>query len=206
MSELYKLPKDILVGMIENLNKRETWTNDELRNRIKADTEELEKRQKEKKETRYFKHSHGCGSGSTSSFIKIKNVDKDMMEKITIHLYSNWMGGKKIKTVLTGQLMQVDNVYKIAHMKVNDGEYSVFFDVFIFPHVLETEWGMNLPIGLYAGNGCHSTENFQLHLTKSPSLINQYPKEVEDIVDILNGFKYESISQDKYIEELKLYF
>lgn len=214
MSELYKLPKDILVGMIENLNNRQTWTNDELRKRIKEDTEELEKRQKEKKETRYFKHSHGCGSGSSSSFIKIESMDseggyvpKETMEKITIHLEHDWMGGKKIKSVLIGKLLPVDNIYKIAHMKFNEGnEYSVFFDVFIFPDVLDTEWGMNLPIGLYMGNGCRSTEKFQLHLTKNPSIINEYPASLHDIVKLLNGFKYENISQEEYFKELKIYF
>jgi hypothetical protein len=114
--------------------------------------------------TEYFKHEHGCGCGSTKIFIKM-----DADNNVIIVLIPRWMGGRNEMYELFGEYLLVEKpfgVIKINKVVCNGKSTSVdfYFDSFKMDEEKLTEWGQHvdkIDIGLYAGNGCHSTEKFK---------------------------------------------
>lgn len=153
---------------------------------------------------RYFRHDHECGSGYVDALIKLEPDNN-----VTIDLRYGWMGDEKLRYTLLCTFLPVSGPYHI--IKVNsfdDGKtehkLDAYFDTYIFEQVLDTEWLKypmdDVPIGLYMGNGCRSTERFQLQMfnnTRIISGVNKHTK-LSKVVKILNGLKYEAVSANEY--------
>lgn len=162
------------------------------------------------KMNRYYRHAHGCGSGYVDALLKIEPENKVMID-----LSYGWMGDEKLRYTLSSTLLPVSGPYHIIRVEsFNDTEsehkLDAYFDTYIFNEVLDTEWFKypmdDVPIGLYIGNGCRSTEKFQLQMFKNETVVSQIPKhtKLNKVVKILNGLKYESIDEEKYHEWLTL--
>lgn len=228
MSRFISLPKDILIKLLEEVENRTKYTNEELVNRITLDNEELRKREENKGTHKYYRHSDGCGSGRTTSYIRIENTQnknknnennqiKDEQKehgnkkKVEIYIDYNWMGSKRLKYKMIGTLFPISNHYNIIKIEsFDDGKevqiVDAYFDTYIFNETLNTEWAAypfsDIPISLYLGNGCSSTEKFQLHLSLNTFVQNNIPKHgfLTKIIKVLNGLKYETIEEKEYRE------
>jgi len=161
-----------------------------------------------KKTNMYYKHSHGCGSGRTTILSVIKETN------MLITYKSQWMGSESLHFSLDCTLYPISGKYYVA--KVNsfteinkDGnklypDMHYFFDVYLFDEVLDTEWAKypieDIPISLYAGYGCHSTNKFRLLMVENKG-ISSGVFDVDRLVKIVNSInntKYEQISQEDY--------
>lgn len=143
-------------------------------------------------EDRYFYHAHGCGSGKTKCVVKwAKNG------KITLQFYDGWMGTDSRKWTLAGDALTVDGeTYSVLCF----AQFGIFLDAFRFGKTSPTEWGQDLPIGLYCGNGCYHTEEFALVLV-SNRMITDLSKCTEDFqkrFPKINGMKLMAIPQSEY--------
>lgn len=159
----------------------------------------------------YYHHSHGCGSGHVHSSIKI-----DSDNKATIKLKYGWMCDERLCYEMMCTLFHTDGPYHIIKvnefMETTETENKIthadaYFDTYIFEKPLDTEWMKfpidDIPIGLYMGNGCHSTEKFQLQIFENREVVSDVYTVFKDdrlkkVIKILNGLKYELSTEEIY--------
>ena len=163
----------------------------------------------------YYCHKHGCGTGSTKSYVKI-----DLDGQVTINLRSAWMGSGRLNYDLSCTLFPIDKTYNIIKVnkftelcKDQNKVYNndTYFDTYIFDEPLDTEWDKlsleDVPIGLYMGSGCHSVETFQLSMHINNTIltnINDEDSQLYKVVNVLNGLKYELVTEEIYNKQVTL--
>ncbi len=162
----------------------------------------------------YFKHTHGCGSGHTRVYIKKEE------NKVELLLRKDWMGSGAFYYDLVGEYLNIDGPYGVILFRkcvyhVTDYEsktpreiiedktldIDLAFDAYMFDKPLKTEWLQHqdkYAIGLYCGNGCQSTENFQLHLTYNSDITEPIDKCWDKLIWVLSGLKYEKTNADHF--------
>jgi len=138
---------------------------------------------------RYFYHARGCGSGSTKCLVKLSKTDE-----VTVQFSDDWMGREALRWTLDGKVLPVNgHVYSVYCFN----ELGIYLDAFHFETALATEWGQELPIGLYCGNGCYCTEEFQLVLVVN-RMASQFDAEFEKRFQKISGMKLQQISSREY--------
>lgn len=162
----------------------------------------------------YYQHSHGCGSGYVDSYIKL-----DPDNKLSIRLRYGWMGDERLNYNLLCTLLPISKPYNMLRVDqftelCKDGnkehKEDAYFDTYIFDDVLETEWLKypidDIPIGLYMGNGCRSTEKFQLQMNVNKSVVSSIDKDspLQKIIRIIDGLKYEIITEEQYNKKVSI--
>lgn len=160
----------------------------------------------------YYKHSHGCGSGYVDSYIKISKNDQG--GTVAVRVRYGWMGDGKLEYDLSCTLFPVSGPYNVLRIDrfadiktTTEHKADTYFDMYIFDEVLETEWLKypidDIPIGLYMGNGCRSTEKFQLQLNRNKTILSEETNpSLEKIINIIDGLKYEKITEAEYLQLL----
>ena len=118
---------------------------------------------------------------------------------VTIKLNRQWMGSLSLHRNISCTLfhisgpyhvLRVDDIYGDAQNEPFRGQ--AYFDMYIFDQTYDTEWGAGLPISLYAGNSCHSTEKYRLHMVENTRIdAIEQNDEIRQVVDTLNGLKYD---------------
>lgn len=154
----------------------------------------------EKVNTIYYTFSEGCGSGHNYAKMKI-NADN-----VYIEYRSGWMGGKTNNMIFSfqGKYMHIDGTngcnYGVIHInkiiitttddqKKKEKNVDFFFDCYQFYFTLQTEWGADLPIALYAGGGCSSNEFNNAHIILNRMCYQGERKDIGKIFDFSNQVK-----------------
>ena len=160
--------------------------------------------------TKYFRHAHGCGSGCTKSFIKLEEELDNSYKKVTIVLYSAWMGSyQKIHYIFEGEFLPIQEPFgllrieKATNMNTNEVTNTNFcFDAYFFNNEMSTEWFQHqdkIGIDLYMGGGCYSTSMFSVQIRLNDDIINSYGDlDKESIVKLVDGLKYGVCTEDDY--------
>lgn len=167
------------------------------------------------KMNKYYKHGHRCGSGYLDCLLKVEPENK-----ITIYFSFGWMGDDRIKCEMSCTLLPVSGPYYIIRVDIfkeningNDLEHELkaYFDTYIFNEILDTEWCKypidDVPIGLYAGNGCMSTEIFQIQMFHNKTVLDNVSdnEKFGKVIKLMNGLKYENIDEKTYNKWINIF-
>lgn len=172
-------------------------------------------------EDRYFQFSEGCESGGDHVLMKLSCTGK-----VELLYRSMWIDNKNKLIICTGRyqniwgtngitygLIIIESIIKrpIKNLKAQeeeiiltpDSENDIFFDFFQFDKWIQTEFGQDLPINLYANGGCYSIEHFNAYMTVNTRFNAVIKDEYKELNIISNGLKLERITENSYTKLFK---
>ena len=168
---------------------------------------------------RYWEYSRGCGSGGDNVLLTITSLGN-----VELIWKSMWMGGNNKYVKCTGKyhdicgrngvtygLIIINSIVKqsITGFTVSEQEKldinELYFDFIQFDKRMKTEWGEDIPIGLYAGGGCYSSVLFNAFLTSNNMCNVKNNIQERELYMLYDGLKLGEMPENEYTKRINLY-
>lgn len=157
----------------------------------------------------YFKHNHGCGTFHVDVWVCIRDT------KVTLCVQFLHMGRDRQAFVVTGDYLPIGGSLGgsyglVQFLRFTDHTHAVpsevaiewNYDCYQFDVPQPTEWFQHIDrvqIGLYCGNGCHCTEQFQLHMIENKFIGHvRGNEESAATMRTIENLKYETCNEAEY--------